>query len=58
MSGEHSRPCGAHGLTVGLMFSSVGFCLPRSWGFSLLVGVALLLSVGMSQGFLVRRLYE
>ena len=57
MSGEHTRACGAHESTIRLMSSSVGFCLLCSWGLSLLVGMVLPLSVDMSQGLLIHRLY-
>ena len=58
MSGEHTRAYGAHGSTIGLMSSSVGFCLPHLWGLSLLIGMVLPLSVGMSQGLLIHWLYR
>ena len=57
MSCKHTRACGAHGSTVELMSSSIDFFLPHLWDFSLPVGVVLPLSIDMSQGFLIHRLY-
>nr|POF18175.1 hypothetical protein CFP56_67657 [Quercus suber] len=58
MSGEHTKACGTHGSTVGLMFHPSAFDYPLSWGFLLSVVVVLLLFVGMSQGLMVRQLHE
>ena len=49
--GEHTRACGAHRSTIGLMSSSVSFFLP------FFVGMILPLFIGMSQGLLIHRLY-